>query len=118
MTVDNEAKDAVSASEVLEEADVLVDPGGGCGVGRADDDQVAEIGEMFPNLHSQIVGRWELGAVETDWVESGRDLVRVRESIRPAGNFVGFECAMEPLGPLAVLVRVGNERPVCRCHFR
>ena len=113
LAADDQAEDALGATEPLVREHFLVDPARLRGGRRADHDQVGRLRQRFVDLAPEIGRARQLVAVTKDRNEAARD----RASCgglpdQAAWHPVGLDRPMQPLRPGLILVAVADERAI------
>ena len=101
------------AVHALEEADFLVDPMRGSGVGRANDDQEIRIRQRLAQRVGQVAGRRKLVTVAKNGCQPDRH--RTDSGLfpdQPGRQPIALQRAMQPLGHRLVGMAVTDERPI------
>lgn len=115
LAADDQAQDAVLASQPLELEDLLVDPDRFGRRWRADDDQIARLFQGIADRCAEIGRGRQFLAIAKDRVGALRDDAVTRcPADQTLGRPVALNRLVQPLAPAVVVVAVAYERPIFR----
>jgi len=105
----------VLARQTLERDDLLTNPAGFRGTGRADHDQCARRHQRTANRIAEIGRSWQLGLIPENGQQPARNHpLRGHSPNKSAWNAIAFELTLNPFTPFFVLVAVTDKPPVLR----